>query len=132
MIDFFFNACAYRTCTGQQGLLMYPLEQQTTPWIEKISSRGPSAVPAFSPRKFPTCRTSHWSLPAPPYTNTVQATGNNGPANLTNNKKLKQMQYWQTLSNDSYAKKPTKGGVKQNKNIHTCKTLNAYFYQYIN
>ena len=45
----FFNAWACRAGTGQQSRLMCPLELQTTPPTEKITSRGPPAVSALSP-----------------------------------------------------------------------------------
>ena len=60
---------------------------QTTPRAEKITSREPSAVPALSPRKFPTSRGSLCSLPALPHTSRVQAEIHNGAANLPDNNK---------------------------------------------
>ena len=79
---------------GQQGRLVYPLElQQSTPRTEKITLRGPSAIPALCPRKVLTRRSSFWSLPAPPHTSTIQAVTHNGAENLLDIKKLKQMQY---------------------------------------
>ena len=46
-------------------------------------------------------------------------------------KRFKQMQYRQTLSNDSSANKQTKGGEKQNKTVCMFKTLNGHFFQCI-
>ena len=116
---------------GQQSRLMYPLELQTTPRTEKITSRGPSVAPAFSPQKFLTRKSSLWLFPAPLHTRTSHTETHNGASNLPENKKFKQMQYWQTLSNDSSANRPTKGEEKQNKTILTHKKLNANFYQNI-
>ena len=87
----FFNAC--RAGTGQQSRLMYRLELQTTPRTEKIILRGPSVVPAHSPWKFLTRRSSLWLLPAPSHTRRVQGGTHNGVANLTDNEKFKKMQY---------------------------------------
>ena len=66
---------------------MYLLELQTTPRTERITSRGPSAVPALSPRKFLTRKSSFWSLPAPPHKSKLQLGSHNGAANLPDNKK---------------------------------------------
>ena len=127
----FLSTWAYRADTGQQGRLMYPLELQTTPRTEKITSSRPSAVSVLNPRKFPIRRSSLWLLPAPPHTSRAQAWTHNGAIYLPDNKKFKQIHYWQTLSNVSSANSWTKGGEKQDKTICTYKTLNAYVYQYI-
>ena len=44
---------------------MYPLDLQTTPRTEKITSREQSALPALNPRKFLTPKNSLWLFPAP-------------------------------------------------------------------
>ena len=127
----FFDAWAWRADTDQQSQQMHPLELQTTPWTEKIPSRVPLVVPALSLQKFLTRRSSLWLLPAPPHTRTVQAGTHNGVTNLPDNKKIKLMQHWQSLSYDCSANKPTKGGEKQNKTICSYKTHNTYFYHHI-
>ena len=72
----------------------------------------------MSPRKLPKRWSSLWSHPAPPNTSRVQAGIHNGADNLTDDKKINQMQLLkvirQTLSN---ANRPTKCAEKQNKSI---------------
>ena len=81
------NTSAYRAGTNLQVRLIYALEPQTIPRKGKIPSRVPSAVPVLSPRKFPTCRSSLFSLPAPANIIRVQAETHNGVAILPYNKK---------------------------------------------
>ena len=67
-------------------------------------------------RKFLTRSSSLWLFQTSPQTRTLQARTHNGATNLldnNNNKKINQIQYWQTLSNDSFAKTTTKDGEKQ-------------------
>ena len=51
---------------GQLDRLMRPLEPQITPQTAKIPSRS-LAFPELCPRKFLTCRSSLWALPASPH-----------------------------------------------------------------
>ena len=62
------------------------------PRIEKIPSKEPLVVSAFNSRKFPTRRSSLWTLPTPPHTSREQAETHNGVANLPKNNNFKQMQ----------------------------------------
>ena len=84
----YINAWACRIGTDQQDRLMYTLELQTTLRMEKITLRGLSAVPEPSPRKLRPCRSSIWSLLAPPHTSAVEKGTHNGATNLPEKKIL--------------------------------------------
>ena len=75
------------------------------PWQRKITSRKPSEVPALSPRKFQSVRAlfGHYQICQ------TQVEYKREHTNLPDNKKLKQMQYWQILFNVSSVNKPTEG-----------------------
>ena len=60
----------------------------------KIPLRQPSAVPALSPWKFLTRRSSLWSLSTPPHSSGLQAKTHNEVANLPDNKQINPLSVW--------------------------------------